>query len=502
MTNPAEDITNSYAAVDLGSNSFHMVVARMVDGQLNVIDRIREPVRLANGLDRFRNINGATWERAISCLQVFGERIKGIPAKNIRAVGTNTFRRAKNSRAFQRAAEDALGHAIEIISGVEEARLIYSGAIQALPEADVQRLLIDIGGSSTEVIVGKQRDTLIMESFNMGCVTFTQKYFPKGKITRKNFVRAYTAAQLEMEQWANRFKRTGWQEAVGTSGTIRAIARVLLNHNWSAHGIDRNGMEKLIDFMVTNKRLDDVELDGLGDDRKPVFAGGVAILYAAMDLLGVESLQACDNALREGVLYDLMGSELHINIQTRTIQLLITQFHVDTTQAERVRKTADTIYQQVKQAWKLDNTLEKNLLDWAAQVHEVGLSISHGHYHHHGAYILNNADMAGFTQQEQFLISTLVRSHRRKLTGSDFDSVSDMWKQRVLLLCVILRIAVIVHRARLDESEIKIQATTTNENQLKLTFVTKYLENNSLIAADLEQETTILEKLGFLLEVV
>ena len=501
MTTTDSDITDSYAAVDLGSNSFHMVVARVVDGKLNVIDRIREPVRLANGLDRYRNINDATWERAVNCLQMFGERIKGIPAEHVRAVGTNTFRRANNSITFHTAAEDALGHPIEIISGIEEARLIYSGAIQALPQADVQRLFIDIGGSSTEVIIGKNTDTITMESFEMGCVTFSQKFFPKGKVTRKKFILAYTAAQLELEQWANRIKYIGWQEAVGTSGTIKTIARVLMNQNWSMHGIDREGLEKLTEFLINAKKLDDIELEGLSDDRKPVFAGGVAILFATMDLLGIESLQACDNALREGVLYELIGTDLHHNIQTRTIKSLVEQFHIDTKQAARVQQTAESIFNQINKDWRLENELEKKLLKWASLVHEVGLSISHGHYHHHGAYILSNADMPGFTQQEQALLSGLVRSHRRKMTLEDLGTVSEKWQRRLLQLCLILRVAVIIHRARLDDNDIDIKATVNSMNHLSLTFPENYLEYNELIAADLDQEAKIMEKLGFLLEV-
>ena len=501
MGKPDNDITNSFAAVDLGSNSFHMVVARVVDGNLNVIDRIREPVRLANGLDRYKNIKDSTWERAINCLEQFGERVKGIPPENIRAVGTNTFRRAKNSRLFHTAAEDALHHPIEIISGIEEARLIYAGAIRALPEVNVQRLMIDIGGSSTEIIVGKDSQPLAVESLEMGCVTFTQKYFPKGKITKKRFKKACTAAQLELEQWANRFKRIGWQEVAGTSGTIKTIARVLVEQNWSMHGIDHDGMQKLASSLIESGQVDNIELAGLSQDRKPVFVGGVAVLLAVMDLLCVESMQACDNALREGVLFELMGTEVHMNVQSRTIGKLTEQFHIDALQAERVCETANQLYAQLKPGWQLDSEIEHNLINWAARIHEIGLSISHGHYHRHGAYILSYADMPGFTQQEQNLLSVLVLSHRRKLSVDIFDGFSELWQTRLLKLCVILRIAVIIHRARLEDFNVDMTVTAHDNKHIKLVFPDNFLQDNALIAADFETEKEVLSEMGFTLEI-
>jgi exopolyphosphatase/guanosine-5'-triphosphate,3'-diphosphate pyrophosphatase len=484
-----------YATVDLGSNSFHMIVARQNDGQLHVVDRLREPVRLAAGLDAQKNITEEAQQRALACLQRFGQRLKDLPPDHVRAVGTNTLRSARNSGGFLASAEQMLGHQIEIIAGLEEARLIYLGVAHSLAADQKLRLVMDIGGGSTELIIGTGFEPKYMESLYMGCVTMSRQHFNEGKITRSRIKKASIAARMELEPSEAFFKRLGWNVAIGASGTIRAVDKVVRAAGWSSNGITVSALKTLVDALVDAGQVKNLKLEGLSTERAPVFPGGVIILLSTFEALGIERMRVSDGALREGVLYDLIGRLHDKDVRSHSTTALATRYHVDLDQAKRVAQTAKYCLEQVSSAWELNPVSARRLLDWAAQLHEIGLDVAHSQYHKHGAYISEQADLAGFSRQEQKLLSMLVRAHRRKFPVSVFKDVPDYAQY----LALLLRLAVLLHRSRSVNPlpEFNLQA---QKKMLTLQFPAGWLEAHPLTQADLEQEAVYLQAAGFKLE--
>ena len=383
------------AAIDLGSNSFHLQVGRVVDRQIYPLDSLREVVRLGAGLTSDKRIDRATQARALEALQRIGERLRGLPRGAVRAVGTNTLRVAKNAPQFLREARAALGFPIEVIAGREEARLIYLGVAHSMPPAAHNRLVVDIGGGSTEFIVGKGLDPLLTESLYMGCVSYSLAYFPEGRIEKSRFKKAELAARQELSGMAGEYRNTGWQEAVGSSGTARALETILRETGYSEEGITLEGLEELKDLLLKHERADPDRIAGLRKDRAAVIPGGLAIMLAAFRELGIERMAVSDGALRHGVLYDLLGRVQHHDMREATVTQFMRRYHVDAAQAERVRSLALKIFDAINaEARELD--AERLLLDWAARLAEAGLSVAHAQYHKHSAYILSNADMPGF----------------------------------------------------------------------------------------------------------
>ncbi len=476
------------AAVDLGSNSFHMIVARVLDGQLHIVDRLQEMVRLAAGLDAHHRLEKDARARALECLARFGERLRDLPPGSVRAVGTNTLRRARNADKFLEAAERALGHAIHVISGQEEARLIYQGVAHPMPLGSGARLVIDIGGGSTEVILGEDRRALIMESLHTGCVSLTRDYFPDGRITAKAMTRARTAVALEFQPIKAQFRAHGWQTAYGTSGTIRAIGAVIQARRDSDAAITPASLEKLQDTLLA---LPDVRaiamLEGVSAERAPVFPGGVMILMAALEALGIERLEVADGALREGLLYDLLGRIGHEDERERTIAALTTRYHIDAAQAKRVEQTVREFHTQIASTWGLGDTYA-GALSWAARLHEIGLAVSHTKYHRHGAYLVHHSDLPGFSWQEQALVATLIRGHRRRFPRDVLDDLPREQRTSAQRLCVLLRLAVLLHRARSDAGlpAVRLHA---DDALLQLHFPPGWLKKNPLTLADLTRES-------------
>lgn len=488
------------AAVDLGSNSFHMVVARLEHGRLSPIDRIREMVRLGAGLDRSGELSEDAVQRALDCLGRFRERLQNLHADSVRAVGTNTLRRTRDRDAILKRAEEALGHPIEVISGVEEARLVYLGAAHDLPAETDLRLVVDIGGGSTELIVGRGFDAERLESLYMGCVSISASFFPGGRVKRDRFKMARLTARQELEPVAWRFRGGGWPRAYGTSGTIRATARMVSGEDNPSGIITREGLARLESAIIGCGDLIRRRPPGLGEERAPVYPGGLAILIEVFDALGIESMMAVDSALREGLLYDMVGRMTDEDARERSVRSLQERFHVDVDHAARVAHVALAFLSQVSSPWNLDGDLPRLLLGWAARVHEIGLDIAHAKHHFHAAYLLRNADLAGFSAGEQLLLSTLVANHRRKLRPDLLEALPESWRTRALRLTVVLRLAVVMCRSRSPAAMPDITLTAGNAG-LTMQFPPGWLEEHPLTLADLRQEMEYLAPAGVRLRV-
>ncbi|MSR13285.1 MAG: exopolyphosphatase [Gammaproteobacteria bacterium] len=487
------------AAIDLGSNSFHLIVAEPQNGRFKVLDRMREAVRLAAGMDSDSCLTEAAMDRALGCMERFGERVRHLPHAAVRAVGTNALRRARNASSFMREAEAALGHPIDVVSGIEEARLIYLGVAHGLAEASDMRLVMDIGGGSTELIIGQRFEPLAMESLHIGCVSMTERFFGDGRIDAKRFRAAEIAARQEFEPIEEAFRSHGWQSAIGASGSLIAIAEALSTHGWSDEGITLPGLRKLRQAVLDLGTIGALAELKIRDDRRPVFVGGCAIALGAFEEIGIDAMRISDSALREGVLYDLMGRIHHEDARAHTVTHLIQRFTVDRQHVTRIAASARALFAQVIEYWGLDSEEHGNLLGWAASLHEIGTTVSHSQYHKHGAYLLQHLDMPGFSRGEQRRLAFLVRAHRRKYPLADLALLSE--EDQVLLpkLGVLLRLSVVLHRARRAEPipavSLKVEGVA-----LKLGLPKKWLDDHALVAADLEQEASYLKAVGFKLK--
>lgn len=436
------------AAVDLGSNSFRLSIGKVVQhddiAQIYAIDRLKESVRLAAGLDEFKRLDELSIQRALAVLRRFRERLDGFHPTQVRAVATNTFRVARNTPEILPRAEAALGFPIEVISGQEEARLIFSGVANELRPSDNQRLVIDIGGGSTEVVIGKGFEPQHMSSLYMGCVSYTQRYFPDGTITEERLVQAELAARQELEGISKLYRKTGWQEAYGSSGTAKGLIAVLVEGGMSKSGITLAGLETLRGKLIRDGRVRMENLPGLKEDRALVLAGGLAIMTAAFRELGIDHMSAGDGALRVGVLYDLLGRDSAHDKRNETIRQFTRRYHVDTRQSTRVKALALEFFGQMGLPDSPGKQELVRTLGWAADMHEVGLSIAHADYHKHGAYILEHADMPGFSNDDQALLAMLVLGHQGKLTKLRAKEPSRAgW-----LALLSLRLAVLLSRRR------------------------------------------------------
>jgi exopolyphosphatase/guanosine-5'-triphosphate,3'-diphosphate pyrophosphatase len=490
-----EPVADTYVAVDLGSNSFHLKIARMVEDKLDIVDRLRDQVQLAAGLDKHKNLTDEAQARALETLERFGERIRDLPSDHVRAVGTNTLRRARNAGAFIDRAVEALGQNIEIISGQEEARLIYLGVSQMLSDDKGRRLVVDIGGGSTECIVGEAFEPLQAASLYMGCVSYSREFFPEDVIDDEAMRRAETAALVELETIVRQFRTLGWQSSVGSSGTILAIERILRENGWSLEGITPKGLRKLNKAVLQAGHIDALSMPGLEKARAPVLPGGLAILRAIFDSLGIKRMVPSFGALREGVLFDLVGRSRHEDIRDRTVEQFVSHYHVDRAQAERVEQTAVDCLDQVKEAWELTNPEHQKLLVWAAHLHEIGLTISYSGYHRHGEYLIANSEMPGFSRNDQQLLAALVRNHRRKLARDTFEKFRKVSAIQAIRLCVLLRLAVLLNRGRGPQSLPPFKLHAEGE-KLEVYFPQEWLDEHPLTRADLEEESTLLKKRG------
>ena len=487
------------AAVDLGSNSFHMVVARIDNDQLVMVDRLREPVRLGEGLALDKSLDPAVGQRALDCLSRFGQRLRGLPSNSVRAVGTNTMRQINDDGKFLRKAAKALGHPIDIISGAEEARLVYLGVAHGLAAGEDTRLVIDIGGGSTELILGQGMAPGKRDSLYMGCVSMSKLMFSDGRITEGAMNSAMLRAALEIRPVKQLYNSGKWQTAVGSSGTIRAIRSVVIENGWSDEGITADSLKKLRKKLIAAGHIDEIELAGLSDDRRPVFTGGVAVLSSLFEALQIDKLMVSDLALREGLLYELVGYIQHQDLRNRTVDSLCQRFGIDEEQAQRIEVTATALLSQVARDWNLVERDCALMLSWACRLHELGLSLSHSGFHKHGAYILQNADMPGFSRQQQARLAALVRNHRRKIRKSVFKELSGPIAESTRRLCVLLRLAVLMHRGRSRDTKPMLYLDV-KDNKLQVTFPNNWLDENPLTRMELEREAEYLGAAGYKLK--
>ncbi len=480
------------AAVDLGSNSFHLLVGRVMDGQVYPLDAVREVVRLGGGLTADKRIDRASQARALEAIGKFGERLRGLPRQAVRAVGTNTLRVAKNAPQFLREARQALGFPIEVIAGREEARLVYLGVAHSMPpaqgEKDARRLVVDVGGGSTEFVIGTGFEPEMTESLFMGCVSYSLRFFPEGRIDKARMKAAELAARQELAGIVGAYRARGWQEAVGSSGNARSIEAILAENGHAAEGITREGLERLRSQLIKHERADPDRIAGLRAGRAPVLPGGVAILKAVLDELGIESMKVSEGALRHGVLYDLLGRVEHRDMREATVAQFMRRYHVDAAQAERVRALAVKIYEALGGD---KDEADRLMLDWAARLAEIGLSIEHAQYHKHSAYVLSNADMPGFSRMEQQRLARLVLAHRGKLGKvRDAGLEGEDWN-----LVFALRVATLVLRSRTD---VRLPALRVSGDAagFVLGLPQAWLEENPLSAAALEAETDRWKSVG------
>ena len=483
------------AAVDLGSNSFHMIVARIGNGHMQVTDRLKEMVRLGEGLGEDKRLDPQVAERALACLERFGQRLRGFPLGSVRAVGTNTLRQLAPDSDFLPRAEAALGHPIEVIAGREEARLIYLGVAHDLAAGTERRLVVDIGGGSTEIIIGLGFSPRLRESLYMGCVDMSRRHFADGRITARAMEKAELTGALEVRPVRELFRRTGWQTAVGSSGTIKSIAAVVAAEGWCEDVISATALLRLREVLVETGRISAITLKGLAEERKPVFAGGVAVLRSVFETLGIQHLQVSEYALREGLIYEMMGRSQHVDVRERTVETLGRHFQIDQDHAQRVRATALALLRRLAAPWSLQDPNHGLMLAWAARLHEIGVMVAHSQYQKHGAYLLRNADLAGFTRPEQMLLAVLVLGHRRKFPVQELAVLPQGTGETARRLCIILRLAVLLHRGRSSESKPDPTLTTEGDN-LVLSFPDDWLADHPLTRLELEEEAERLASAG------
>jgi len=489
------------AAVDLGSNSFHMVVARYSHGQLVILDRLREMVRLAAGLGVSGRLDEAATDRALRCLERFGQRLRAMRADGVRVVGTNALRLAKRKRWFLERARAALGHPIEIISGLEEARLIYSGVAHTSPMSPDKRLVIDIGGGSTEVVIGEGFDPLLLESLSVGCVGLSATCFEDGRISAKRLERARTAVRLELEPIQEAYRKLGWLQVFGSSGTVRVIGDTLRSLNPEAPHITLDNLNGLADRIIAAGHVDDLDLPEVDAERAPVFPAGLAILLEVVESFGINRVRVAEGAMREGLLYDLMGRFTNEDARVRSVRAMEKRYHIDEAQADRVEATVVALLEQVESEWGLEDPLAESMLRWAARLHETGLDIAHSKYHRHSAYLLQHADMPGFPREEQLLLAALVGGHRRQLSLESLEDLLPPWDRLAEFMTVLLRLAVLLHRGRSPQPLPEVRLVVKGRN-MTLELPQRWMKEHPLTLEDMEQERVYLKEAGFRLTIV
>jgi exopolyphosphatase/guanosine-5'-triphosphate,3'-diphosphate pyrophosphatase len=394
-------------------------------------------------------------------------------------------------------AERALGHPIDIISGLEEARLIYKGVAHSLPLRDGKRLVLDIGGGSTELILGEGQSTHALESVHLGCVAMTERFFGDGRISAAAFERARVAARLELRPVKAFFRDAGDLEAIGTSGTIRSAERVATSLGIiDSHCLTPAAVEQLIERVLTFDAIGELSLRGLSQRRAQVWPGGLAILAELLGVLRVPALSVSDGALREGLLYDLLGRLQHEDARERSVRAMAARYHVDGEQARRVAATGAMLLDQCADRWQLDTPLGRRMLEWGARLHEIGLDISHDGYQRHGAYIAANADLPGFPRAEQRFLALLIGCQRHEIDASSAASLPRAWRTGALRLTVLLRLAVLLNRSR---SQLPLPAISlaVTDDTLRLGFDDAWLRANPLTVADLEREVGYLRSVGY-----
>ena len=449
---------NRLAAVDLGSNSFRLEIGRVDHGEFQRTEYLKETVRQGGGLDEDRNLTPAAMQAGWECLARFGERLAGFKPHEVKAVATQTLREARNRDVFLEKANAVLGFPIDVISGREEARLIYQGVAHMLPVTTERRLVIDVGGRSTELILGQGLTPGTMESYRVGSIAWSKRYFPDGQFTAKAFEIAEVAAKAVLDEAFDAYHPDLWDTAYGSAGTVSAIGDVLVAAGWPEGVLTQEGLDWLLERLIAAQSADRVRMPGMREDRRAIIGGGLSVIRAIFSLLGITEMQQASGGLRHGLICDLTGGARDYgDLRAKSVQRLATKFSVDLVQSARVSKVATHLLKQVLGTYETaDPERLMRKLGWAAELHEIGSHIAHSDYHKHGAYILDNADAAGFSLSEMHRLSLLVLGHRGKLRKLE----SVLSQDDLVLQLICLRLAVILCHARRDP-DLKGMALTT-----------------------------------------
>lgn len=486
------------AAIDLGSNSFHMIVARTDQGEIRLLDRLGKKVQLGAGLNKESILQDDAIERGLDCLAEFSQYLNGKTFKAVRIVGTNALRKAKNARAFLEKAREVLPYPIEIIAGREEARLIYLGVAQTQANDD-QRLVVDIGGGSTEFIIGEKFEPKLLESLHMGCVSFTEGFFKGGTITPERFHRAYCAARLELLNIEKPYRQHGWVDVLGSSGSIKAVSSILAATD-GTDIITVDALKKLKETVLSFGQFERLRIPGLRPERQGILPAGLAILLASFDALGIDNLHYSEGALREGVLYDMMGRDQHENVRERTVNALMTRYRVNLVDADNVKAHALNCFKQAQQAWELSDKQDLPLVLWAARLCTIGLDISHTRFNCHGAYIIRHSDLLGFSKSQQKQLALLIEGHRRSVPMAAISACLESDAERLIKLIVLLRLASLLNHSNVSAGSIDYRLVV-GDKHIAFSFPKGWLKVHSLTKADFERECYYLEKTGYQLDV-
>lgn len=485
------------AAIDLGSNSFHLVVAKEELDEIRILETRGEKVRLASGLDDEHHLSEEAQLRGLECLKGFASRVQGLPTHRVKILATNALRKAKNRNEFIEQAETILGYPISVISGREEARLIYKGVSHTCSDEGGKRFVVDIGGGSTEFIIGQGFTPLALESLHMGCISYTQRFFPKGKLTKKAFEQAILAAKRELLNIRVQYRSLGWSTCIGASGTVRAIERVCSGLNTHPHeGVFLQCLYGMKQALIDAGHIDDFTAPQIKSNRKPTLAGGLSILIAIFEELGIDYMAYSEGALREGALYEMISQKAHKDVQERTLKAMQERFHVDLNQVERVTQTAIALWSDVKDQWSDSELPAERWLTWSAKLHTIGLAIAHNQFHKHGAYIIKVADMLGFTRKTQQVLSFLVRAHRRKFPEDVLYELPKHTQVTAKRLAVILRLAVLIHHAQEPSKLPKVHLSINDINEVTIHFDQALIEHMPITYYDLVSEQRHMSTVG------
>jgi len=498
--NPSLRDGDLVAAVDLGSNSFHMVVARYVLGQLRIIDRIKEQVMLADGLDANKNLHPKSAKRALDCLALFGQRLAYVKPVNARVVATNTIRTMVNPDAFLLKAETAIGHRIEVIAGREEARLIYLGVAHDKPPDRGKRLVIDIGGGSTEFVLGRGFDIMERESLQIGCIANIHRFFPDGKWSMQQWQNAKNQIAVDMQPFVRNYRNQGWKEAYGASGTIKALSDIAKNRAISDGTLTLKTLQLLREELIEFGTMQNIRWPQISVSRRHSIAGGLLTLETAFEELDIECMQTSDYALREGALFDILGRNKDHDPRLDSVKALQKRYSIDTEQAERVEGYALALFDQARKFWDLD-AIDRETLSWACKLHEIGLTVAHSHHHHHGSYLIEHSDISGFSKTEQQRIAILIRNQRRSIHFKSLLTLNESRAIQGLRCILLLRISILLYRSHSAEKIPKF-ILSVSRSKLQLEIPRKWLAKHPLTRSDLDNEIAYLKAADITLAVI
>lgn len=488
------------AAIDLGSNSFHLAIARLDHHEVRKLASMSEKVQLAKGLDENNYLSQEAIDRGLACLTRFVGRLDTVSPERLRVVATNTLRQAKNANDFIERANKILPKPIEIIAGREEARLIYLG-VSHTNASTGKRLVIDIGGGSTEFIIGKGFDPILTESLQMGCVSFSKRFFQNGEITEKAFEQAIAAARKEVMVISRNYQKTGWDSIMGSSGTIKAIKQILISLGLAdeQEQITFKGVKHIQKQLVKMGHIDKIAFAEIKETRRAVLPAGVAVLLAVMSVLGIDTIAYSDGALREGVMYDMLGRFSSEDVRDRSVQALMIRYSVDVKHAKRVVKTAEHLFNQVKEKLSF-NEEYGDILRRAGYLHEIGLAISHSGYHRHSAYLVQNSDIDGFSQIDKTRLANLLHFHRRKLKPESYQQLMEVGGRQLVNLALLMRLAVLMNATRSKQTNLSATLDIIGDKKWRIT-VPKNCDNVELLLNDLQEESQLWQKWGISLEI-